>query len=596
MNYRKGTAAQVGERRTHGEHMTVLGIHDGHNASACILREGRILAAVAEERLSRRKNDSGYPRRAIEEVLRAAGCSPGELTSVALGTRFMHHREFFQNWDWYRKDHNDQLRDAAAEPTRMEYFLNQRLLERTRSIVDHLGIAEEKIIVVEHHDGHAASAYYACPWVNDSEPVLVVTLDGSGDGICATVSIGGNGYLRRIAETKSAASIGKLYSRVTFLLGMKPWEDEYKVMGLAPYADRAGVERSYRVLRPLVQLDETSLVFRPGTEIWTNYCYSYLRSRLEGHRFDSIAGAAQQVVEDLVTRWVANAVAHTGIRRVACAGGVFMNVKMNMLLLDLEGIDDLFVFPSCGDESVSIGAAYKVYADYLRSSGRPITTAEIESIYLGPEFAGNAVRAAVESFAVGRYHVQTPHDMDAVVAQLLADGEIVARFRGRMEWGARALGNRSILLDPTKLSRLPDLNRAIKHRDFWMPFAPTILADRQQDYLVNPKLAKAGHMMLALRTTERGRQALCAAVHPYDLTARPQVLDAGDNLEYYKLLKRFEAATEIGGVLNTSFNLHGHPIVCSPADAFETFAGSELQFLAIENYLISKKPYSHAVS
>src|SRR5579884_629306 len=577
--------------------VSVLGIHDGHSASACLLRDGCIVAAVSEERLSRRKNDPGYPRRAVEEVLRIAACRPMDLTAIALGTRFMHHREFFLGWDWYRKGYDDQLRDANGAGDRRRYFAEERLGERRSTIVDHLGVPDARITVVEHHDAHAATAYYACPWVNDAGPVLVLTLDGSGDGVCATVGIGEGGRVRRIAETRSAASIGKVYSRVTFLLGMKPWEDEYKVMGLAPYADETGAGRSYRVIRPLVEVDRGALTFRPGTQLWTNYCYPYLRSQLEGHRFDWIAGAAQRVLEELVLAWVRNAVAHTGIKRVACAGGVFMNVKVNMLMLDLPEVAQLFVFPSCGDESICIGAAYRVYADYIRRTGRAVTMPVFDSVYLGPEFSQAAIRAAIDAEGLAaKYRVRLISNVNEAVAQLLARGEIVARCDGRMEWGARALGNRSILLDPRRLERVRDLNRAIKHRDFWMPFAPTVLAERQREYLLNGKGVAAPYMILAFRTTPEGYDVLRAAIHPYDLTAGPQVLEPDASPGYYDLVKQFEALTGVGAVLNTSFNLHGEPIVCSPQDAIRTFERSGLEFLALGNFLISKRGADEALA
>ncbi|MBI4539318.1 MAG: hypothetical protein HY704_07415 [Gemmatimonadetes bacterium] len=570
------------------DEIVILGIHDGHNASACVLRDGEIVAAACEERLSRHKNEPGYPRRAVEEVLRIAGCTPDEITIVALGTRFMHHREFFLSWDWYRKGYSDQTKDAGSESQRRRYFLEERLRERRNAIVQHLGVGEEQIEVVEHHEAHAASAYYGSPWIADGR-VLVLTLDGSGDGVCATVNIGEGGELRRIAETKSAASLGKVYSRVTFLLGMKPWEHEYKIMGLAPYADADGVERSYEVLRPLVQLDEGALAFQAGTHLSTNYCYPYLRTELENHRFDWIAGAVQRMTEDLVVRWARNAIRATGIRRLACAGGVFMNVKANMLLLDLDEVEDLFVFPGCGDESISIGAAYKVYGERVRRLGSAVSAKPLGSVYLGPEFSRSEIERSLERHVGGnKYHVRSCPNMVEVVAGLLGSGHIAGWFRGRMEWGARALGNRSILMDPRNVGRVRELNSAIKHRDFWMPFAPTILHERQREYISNPKGIGAPEMLLAFRTNGEGRRDLPATMHPYDLTVRPQLLERSRNRDYYDLLKRFEAATGVGAVLNTSFNLHGDPIVCSPDDALETFERSGLQVLALGDYLVSK--------
>lgn len=566
----------------------ILGIHDGHGATACLLKDGRVVAAVGEERLSRSKNDPGYPRRAINEVLRIGNCSPSDVDAVALGTNFMHNREFFFNWDWYRKGYSDQLSESEREPNRREYFLRGRLEERRRTIVDHLGIASEDIDIVEHHEGHAAAAYFESPWAYDEEPTLVLTLDGSGDGVCSTVNIARGSNIERIASTGSDASIGKVYSRLTFLLGMRPWDHEYKLMGLAPYADEAGLAKSYGVIRPLVELD--GLTFRKGTELSTNYCYPHLRTHLENHRFDWIAGAAQRVVEELMVAWTANAIRETGVRRVACGGGVFMNVKANMLLAELPELDELFVFPSCGDESICFGAAHSVSAALGLSSQATISGSSAE-IYLGPEYSPKDIEECLERLTVGeRYEVRRSDNVNEDVARLLAAGEIVARFAGRMEWGSRALGNRSILMDARHGENVKVLNAAIKHRDFWMPFAPTILADRQSDYVALSDGARGEHMMVGSRATPRAQVDLAAAVHPYDGTVRPQLLSRDANAGYYDVLRYFEKITGVGGVLNTSFNLHGEPIVCSPDDAVSTFERSGLQVLALGDYLISKHP------
>lgn len=565
----------------------MLGIHDGHNASACLLRNGEIIAAISEERLSRVKNDAGYPRRAVDSVLEMSNCAPDDIDVVALSTRFMHPREFYFRWDWYRIGYGKQLLDSFLRGFRGRR-LKKRLRERKIEITQHLKIPADKIVVIEHHLAHAATAYYGCPWSN-SEKVLVLTLDGSGDGICSTVSIGESGRLNRIAETKNNASIGKVYSRITYLLGMKPWEHEYKLTGLAPYADEKGVTKSYQVLSSLVNIGEGELTFRNPHHLSANYCYEFLKSNLENHRFDWIAGAAQKLTEDLVTTWVRNAVKHTGIRKVACAGGVFMNVKVNLHILELEEVEDLFVFPSCGDESTSIGAAYVVYTEYLSQNDDEPRIEPLGALYLGPAFSEDEIKKAIHSAGLEeKYSVQLREDINELIPELLASGKIVARFDGRTEWGARALGNRSILADPRNSQIVRELNAVIKQRDFWMPFAPTILYENQSKYSVNPKMVKAPYMVLAFQTTEQGRTELVSAMHPYDFTIRPQVLEEKVNPDYYRIIKRFEELTGVSGVLNTSFNLHGEPIVYTPSDAIRTFENSGLNYLALGRFLITK--------
>jgi carbamoyltransferase len=570
--------------------MKILGIHDGHNASAALLEDGQILAAVQEERLTRRKNEPGYPKRAIEEVLKIANCSTKEIDKVALATKFMHPKEFFLSFEWYKKGYKDQLKERKLSSKKREYFLGERLKERKRTIYAHLGISENKIEIVEHHTAHAATAYFGSPWASRKDKVLVLTLDGSGDGICATVNIGENGKIKRIAFTKSKASLGKIYSRITFLLGMKPWEHEYKVMGLAPYADSEGVKKSYQILDRLIGLSKDGLTFKPKTRLWTNYCYSYLKEKLENHRFDWIAGAIQKLQEELVTQWVKNAITKTVLHKIACGGGSFMNVKTNMLIAELKGVEDLFIFPSCGDESLSIGAAYWIYSKWLEKNHKKIKIPPLGPIYFGPEFSEEEIKKAIKEKRIEKkYRVRKEKDINKKIASLLVSRKIVARFSGRMEWGARALGNRSILMDPRNREGIRELNASIKQRDFWMPFAPTILYERQHEYLINPKNIESPYMIMAFRTTEKGKKDLSAALHPYDFTARPQILKKEFNPEYYNLIKEFEKKTGVGAVLNTSFNLHGEPIVCTPEDAISTFERSGLKFLALGNYLISKE-------
>lgn len=567
--------------------MKILGIHDGHNAGATLFSDGKIIASICEERITRFKNEPGYPRKAIDKILEMTSLASKDIDLVALGSKFIHSREFYFNFNWYKKDYRDQLIDEGGGNERAKYFFKERLNERKKQACEHLGISLEKVLIIEHHLAHAAAAYFGSPWADSKEKVLILTLDGSGDGLCSTVNIGQNGKITRIAETKSSASLGKIYSRVTYLLGMKPWEHEYKIMGLAPYADKNRVENSYQIIKDLIDLNSDTLTFYCKTKLSMNYCYPYLKAQFENHRFDWIAGAVQKLQEDLITKWVKSAIAKTGISKIVCGGGSFMNVKTNLKILDLPEVEDFFVFPSCGDESISIGVAFQAYVNELGNGAR------IESlgpIYLGPEFSKEEIANGFKKMNLQKkYQVDFEDNINEKVASLLARGEIVARFNGPMEWGARALGNRSILMNPKNSDRVKELNAAIKKRDFWMPFAPTILSERQNDYLLNPKGIKAAYMTLAFNTTKKGSRDLAAALHPYDLTVRPQILERETNPGYYEIIKRFERITGIGAILNTSFNLHGEPIVCTPQDAINTFEKSGLKFLALDDYLISKK-------
>lgn len=261
-----------------------------------------------------------------------------------------------------------------------------------------------------------------------------------------------------------------------------------------------------------------------------------------------------------------------------------MNVKANKKIAEIPGLRDLVVCPSAGDESAPFGGAYFGYQHLSKTIPQ-----NISDLYLGPDFSGQEIEQAIKEALNKSFTARKYNDIEKQIAKLLANGKIVGRFKGRMEWGARALGNRSILMDPSRADLKTELNDQVKSRDFWMPFAATILEERQKDYIVNPKNIKGYFMNIGFDTTGKGKKALSAAVHPYDFTCRPQILRKEDNPDYYKLIKYFEDQTGIGAVLNTSFNYHGEPIVCSPKDALHTFAVTGLKYLAMGNYLITKK-------
>jgi carbamoyltransferase len=454
-------------------------------------------------------------------------------------------------------------------------------------VTGHLGAGAERVVTLDHHACHAAAAYFGAPFAG--EPALVLTNDNSGDGLCATASSARGLALARHEATSSApGSLGSFYSFVTLLLGMKFGEDEYKLMGLAPYASARATERAAAALRQVFDFVEGT----PCLFAWKKRGPRY-RRLLEatlGLRFDAIAGGAQRILEDALLSWMRLMRRRYGGDRLVLGGGVFMNVKANMRIAEEDGVRDLFAFPSCGDESNAIGAAYLGYLALCRQRGVVPTPRPFGPAYLGPGFDDRAVEAVIRGRDLaGRHRVSEPERIEETIAELLVTDGIVARCAGRMEFGARALGNRSILANPSDHRVVTLINRMIKKRDFWMPFAPTILREREADYLVNPKGLSSPYMMLAFPTNPKRRDEIIAAVHPQDGTARAHILDEGWNPDYYRVIRAFERRTGIGAVLNTSFNLHGEPLVCSPEDAVDTFERSGLPHLALGRFLISKK-------
>jgi len=585
--------------------MIVLGISETHCATAAILRDGAVVGCASEERFTRLKNDAGYPRLAVDALLRECGLRAGQIDLVVLAGRQAYAREWMNrvlhDAAYAREYYGVRLDEPRGGVGKRARKLGARLglVERARGkftlsdderlglVTSHLGLGQDRIVTRDHHACHAAAAYFGSSFAG--APALVLTNDNSGDGLCATASSAGGTTLERREATPSAAgSLGSFYSFVTLLLGMKFGEHEYKVMGMAPYASAGATERAAAALDEVFGLTEDT----PATFAWRRRGsrYRVLLEATLGLRFDAIAGGAQRVVEESLLRWARLMHERHGAERLALGGGVFMNVKANMRLAEEEWVRDLFVFPSCGDESNAVGAAYLGYLDLCARLGRPPALQPFGPAYLGPTLDDAEAEALIRTRDVAaRHRVSEPAQIEDRIAELLVSDGVVARCAGRAEFGARALGNRSILANPSDFRVVSVINRMIKNRDFWMPFAPSVLRERESDYIVNPKGLASPYMMLAFATNPKRRDEITAAVHPHDGTARAHLVDEAWNSGYHRVIREFERRTGIGAVLNTSFNLHGEPLVGSPADALDTFERSGLPHLALGRFLISKK-------
>ncbi|MBI1735429.1 MAG: hypothetical protein HYR51_09670 [Candidatus Rokubacteria bacterium] len=585
--------------------MIVLGITETHCATAAILRDGEIVGCVSEERFSRLKNDAGYPRQAVDALLRELRLAPTDIDLVAFAGLKAYARDWMNRLmtdePYMRAYYGVTLGETRRGIGRRAQKLGAKLglvpsaegkftlssADRLGLVTSHLGLSPDRVLALDHHACHAAAAYFGAPFTG--ERALVLTNDNSGDSLCATASLGAGTALERREATPSApGSLGSFYSYVTLLLGMKPGEHEYKLMGLAPYASARATDRAAAALREVFDLAEGA----PCRFAWRRRGSRY-RTLLEatlGLRFDGVAGGAQRLLEEALVRWVGLMRERHGGDRLALGGGVFMNVKANMLLAGLDWVREMFVFPSCGDESNAVGAAYLGYLALCRQRGIAATPRPFGPAYLGPGVEPAEVERVIrDRDLASRYRVSEHERVEERVADLLVSDGVVARVAGRMEFGARALGNRSILANPSDPRVVGVINRMIKNRDFWMPFAPTILREREADYLVNPKSLASPYMMLAFPTNPKRRDEIAAALHPHDGTARAHVLDESWNPGYYRVVRGFEARTGIGAVLNTSYNLHGEPLVGSAADAVDTFERSGLPHLALDRWVISKK-------
>lgn len=565
---------------------TMIGIHDGHNASVALVRNGRVEFAMQEERITRIKNQGDAPRNALKGALALVG-HDSIRTRVGLNGRYMNYGQ------WQTETILDDYGRSSAIASRIRQPLKEtfvdRVYQRSKAAAREeglceLGVSRERMEPVEHHLAHASSAYYTCPW--PEERVLVLTCDGSGDRLSATVSVGDRGDLTRIAQISEHDSIGRLYAMVTRHMGMAPLEHEYKVMGLAPYvADGAKTAAAAEWFGQLFEFRREPLTWRRRRGVPSMYSAgTFLDRMLAGQRFDLIAAGVQRFIEDWLVAWVRNCIRETGIRKVACSGGVFMNVKANLRVLEIPELEDLYIFPSCGDESNSIGAALRLAAQMgHRHAGA------LGPIYYGePITDGEADRALDAAGASGRFRSAYVNDIERKTAEELAAGKIVARAKGAMEFGARALGNRSILARADSVGVVRTLNQIVKSRDFWMPFAPSVLAERAGEYYTKPKAVASPYMMFAFHSRPEKRAVFAAAQHPYDFTTRPQEVTVAHNADYHRLLKEYEARTGEAIVLNTSFNLHGEPMVYRARDAVDVFLRSGLEYMALGNWWVEK--------
>ncbi|MEE9604950.1 MAG: carbamoyltransferase C-terminal domain-containing protein [Candidatus Scalindua sp.] len=594
--------------------MKILGITDSHNSSACILENGNIIAACEEERFSRVKSDNGFPLQSVKVLLEEFNWSNKEIDYVAVSPTtfdyisfaskryqkfgvkgFLAEQERF--WEpvlekGINVDYMEVLKEFIGEVTHI-YPLStlkdpsdpsECREMRLNSISKLLDIDKKKIIFVDHHMSHAFHAYFSSPFRKDC---LCLTADSCGDNINATVNIIKNGRFKNILRTNTC-NIARIYRLITLFLRMVPMSHEYKVMGLAAYAKKYAISHPYNVFKETLYVDGLDFKYKNGV---IKDHYEYFKKHLSAFRFDAIAGALQQYTEELLATWVRNAINHTGLHNVVFGGGVAQNVKAMQIISEMPEVKDIFVCSGTGDESLSIGAAQNTYYEMMKNyQERPLQP--LKNSYLGPSLnAGQIEEAISEPFIVKHYEIKRSVSEEDI-AGLLSKGEAIGIMFGRMEFGPRALGHRSIIADPRDCAVVRKINDAIKNRDFWMPFAPSILQERAFDYIKNPKYLTAPYMTITFNTTSLARKEIIAAVHSSDFTTRPQIITEESHGRYYRIVKEFEKLTGVGAVLNTSFNIHGKPIVCKPIDVIKEILMDSnvfLKYILFDDVLLVRK-------
>ena len=575
--------------------MRILGITDGQTSGAAIVEDGRILAAINEERIVREKLARGFPRASIHEVMRLTGTASGDLAGVAVAQINMELREEITGWPgWFEaRDeevnvHNLFFRVASIFGGLVPripglkkgyYALRTPLYVRRRRRIRQILREEYEIAApvrfIHHHYAHATSAYFT----SGAENALVVTMDGGGDGHCAHVYRARNGSLERLAAIDSYDSLGNYYAYITAICGFKAKRHEGKITGLAARGRPVYRER----LGAMIASEGGRLVNR-GRVLFTR-AMEQIRSELpEGWKREDLAASIQTVSEDVARDFVTYWARATGERSVALAGGIFANVRINQEIQLIPEVESTFVHPGMSDEGLAVGAALALDAELAREAGRICQPARLPDVYLGNSYDDEEIVQALREADLEWSH--HPGDVEVEIAERLAEGKVVARFNGRMEYGPRALGNRSILYQPGDPSVNDWLNELLSRTEF-MPFAPASLAERTDELYDAPAGAiDTARFMTITFNCKQWMADRCGGVVHVDGTARPQIVRRHDNPSFYRVIQEYAERTGVPVIINTSFNIHEEPIVRTPDDAVRAFLQSKLDYLAIGDFLV----------
>lgn len=575
--------------------MKILGIHDGHNASVCLMVDGKIEYLVQEERIVKEKNKSGFPYKSLELIMKKFDLKPNDIDKIGFNGQYMPKPfDRLERIDVYKKFLTDdkiistsKIKNAFKSVSAIAKPFEEKNRKYRLSLLKELGFNTENVEFINHHLLHAATSYFGNGNFNDK--ILIMTNDGAGDRICSSVNIGYQGKIQKISETHEYHSVGSIYAIFTFLTGMVPLEHEYKLMGMAPYADHKGCRRVADEFWDMFEFSEDGLSwkFTKGGSIFRSM--QMFKNFMFLKRFDHLMGGLQLFIEEFLVQWVKNAIKKTGIKKLALGGGTFMNVKANKLIMELAEVEEIFIFPSCGDEANAAGICY--FIENKMNGTKNLQP--LDDIYFGANYTDQEIENSFNAydFVNHRYKISKKENIEKVIAQLLADGNVISRFKGREEFGARSLGNRAIIANPSKPEVIKEINEMIKNRDFWMPFASSILDEDMDKYIAWQDTKNKNnpyYMIMTYDTNKIAHTEIAGGIHPYDKTVRPQLVTQKHNSDYWNLIKEFKKITGIGGILNTSLNLHGLPLVYDPDDAFHVMENSSLKYLALEDYLIEK--------
>ncbi|HEY4880352.1 MAG TPA: carbamoyltransferase [Candidatus Acidoferrales bacterium] len=591
--------------------MNILGISCYyHDAAAALLQNGQLVAAAEEERFSRIKHDFGFPVHATKFCLEGGKIRSEDLDYVVFFEKPFRKLDrilasvlqtYPQSWKVFRE-------------SMISWIVDKMWVAST--LQSELGIDRAKILFSEHHLSHAASAFLCSPY----DESAILTVDGVGDWVTATCGVGKGNEIRRTKHIEFPHSLGLLYSAFTAFLGFEVNEGEYKVMGMAPYGKPRYADKVWKVVRQdsdgSFSLDMDYFTFHYSTDrmysrklvelfgeprpremaFFTEATgfpkyfgeppanYSEL-CRVNEHYAD-IAASIQHVTEELLLGMARNLQKETGQKKLCIAGGVGLNSVANSRILRETDFEEIYIQPAAGDSGAAVGAALWAYNSLL---GNPRTFC-MKHAYWGQSYSDAEVRSFLTENNIKHSYVENDDELLDQTVERLTNAKVVGWYQGRFEWGPRALGNRSILADPRNPEMKDIVNSKIKFREPYRPFAPSVLAERAEDYFDLPSAAQqypARYMLYVTQVKPDKRKILPATTHE-DGTARLQTVFRDENPRYYGLIERFGKATGVPVVLNTSFNLRGEPIVTTPANAFSTFSKSEMDSLVLGNFIVDK--------
>lgn len=561
--------------------MRIIGINYLSESSVCLLENGKIIFSLSEERLNRKKNWYGLPLKSINYILKKKNLKYSDIdyfvtSGVSAIEKSVPDHKIY-NFR-IQKILNSKL--SSSKKKIQINFLKDRakhednvINKRTKKLLYELKKKFKNLKIYDHHLSHAASAYFNSGF----KECICLTIDGWGDNSSSKIIHFKNGKYKQISSSATIDSLGYFYGSITKLLGFKPHQHEGKILGLAAYGNKS---IKIKEISEMIDFDTKKKVFLGNFEkgfYQSTFNNNNLKHLLKKYSKKDIACCAQQTLEKVVLKCV-KSLSKNKIN-IALAGGVFANVKLNQKIKELKNVKNIYIFPNMGDGGLSVGGAQLLYFEKKKKPPKVI-----KSMYLGNRYLNNEIIAETKKHKLDLIYT---NNIEKKIAELLAQGKVIAHFNNEMEFGPRSLGNRSILCSALDKNVNDWLNKKLKRTEF-MPFAPVILEDKAKDYLKIKKLADYKFMTITCNCKKKMLKQAPAAVH-IDNTARPQVVNRTSNLRLALILENFYKITGTPILINTSFNMHEEPIVCSPNDAIRGFIDGKLDYLVLNNFLFKKK-------